>query len=117
LVASEKNVDACVVSMFRANVYDDWKLSPCSQRRRISSSSALYHELPSLFFNSIVENAVFGRGAPAGKKSVPSASRCGVGMFTSALRHKWIPRDPAYPAVMTTSRKTSRCTLRFHTCT
>jgi hypothetical protein len=48
-VASEKNVEACVVSMFRENVYDDWKLKPFFQRRRTSTSKALYHELPSLF--------------------------------------------------------------------
>src|SRR6266540_1865251 len=95
LVASEKNVEDCVVSMFLANVYDDWKCSPRLQRLRISKMPALYQELPSPFFSSMVEKLGLGRGVVAGgNSSVPSGMRCGVGTFTSALRHKWTPRVP-----------------------
>src|SRR6187551_3418343 len=101
--------------MLRENVYDDWKLRPFCHRRRTSTNSALYHELPSLFLSSMVENAVFGRGAPAGKNRVPLASVCGAGILTSALRHRWMPREPAYPAVITMLRQISCCMLMFHT--
>ena len=78
LVASEKNVDACVVSSLFDSVYDDCSEKPPRQRRRSSTMSALYQESPSLLFSSMVENAVFGRGVPAGKNGVPSAPAVGV---------------------------------------
>ena len=46
---------------------------PPLQRRRTSKMSALYQESPSLLFSSMVENAVFWRGVPAGMNGVPSA--------------------------------------------
>src|SRR6059036_3496912 len=72
LVASEKKVDAWVVSSLREKVYDDWIVSPAT-RCRISRISARYHESPSLLLSSIVPNAVFCRGVPTGMNSVPSA--------------------------------------------
>ena len=69
LVASEKNVDACVVSSRVAtSVYDDWNETPFDQRRRRSTMSALYQESPSLLFSSMVVHAVFCRGAPDGEE-------------------------------------------------
>ncbi len=44
-VASEKNVDACVVSSLLENVYDDWNAKPAARRRRTSTMSALYQRL------------------------------------------------------------------------
>jgi hypothetical protein len=57
--------------------------------------AALYHELPSEDFISMVVKAVFGRGCPTGKKSEPSACVTGVGMFRSELLSRWTPREPA----------------------
>src|SRR6188508_3234441 len=94
-VASEKNVDACVVSSLLENVYDDWNAKPAARRRRTSTMSALYHDSPSLLFSSIVEKAVFWRGVPAGMKSVPSGSVTGRARLTSPLRKRCSPRDPA----------------------
>ena len=77
LVASEKNVDACVVSSLLEKVYDDWKAKPAARRRRTSTMSALYQDSPSLLLSSMVEKAVFCRGVPAGMNSVPSGSVTG----------------------------------------
>ena len=94
-VASEKNVDACVVSSLLENVYDDWKREARGQRRRTSTMSALYQDSPSLLFSSMVENAVFWRGVPAGMNSVPSGSVTGSARLTSPLRSRCSPREPA----------------------
>src|SRR5688572_11540129 len=88
LVASEKNVDACVVSSLFASVYDDWNEKPWLKRRRTSTISASYHDSPSLLFSSIVVKAVFGRGVPCGMKIVPSGSVVGRAVLTSLLRHR-----------------------------
>ena len=73
LVASEKKVEACVVSSLFESVYEAWTANPLLNRLRTSTISALYQDSPSLLFSSMVENAVFGRGVPAGMKTVPSA--------------------------------------------
>src|ERR671914_135483 len=87
LVASEKNVDAWVVSSLFENVYDDCTDSPWVRRRRASMMSALYQESPSLLFNSIVENAVFMRGVPAAMNGRPSdVIPVGCARLTSPLR-------------------------------
>ena len=65
-VASEKNVDAWVVSMLRESVYDAWNDSPFALCRRSSRMPALYQESPSLVLASTVLNAVFGRAAVTG---------------------------------------------------
>ena len=57
--------------------------------------SALYQESPSLLFNSMVENAVFWRGVPAGMNGVPSAWITGSAVLTSLLRSRCSPRLPA----------------------
>ncbi len=95
LVASEKNVDACVVSSLFESVYEPWTAKPALKRLRTSTISALYQDSPSLLFSSMVENAVFGRGVPAGMNTVPSASVVGRAVLTSLLRSRWRPRDPA----------------------
>ena len=88
LVASEKKVEACVVSMLREKVYDDWNPRPRVVRRRTSNRNALYQESPSLVFSSMVVKAGFGRGAPAAKNCVPSSRSTGVGTLTSPLRSR-----------------------------
>ena len=50
--------------MLRENVYDDCRVTFRLHRFRTSKIMALYQELPSLLFNSIVEKAGFCRGAP-----------------------------------------------------
>ena len=86
LVESEKNVDACVVSSVRDQVYDDWSDRPSRHVRRNSTISARYLESPSLLFSSMVPKLRLGRGSPAAKNGRPSAPIVGVGMFTSVLR-------------------------------
>ena len=71
-VASEKNVDACVVSSVRDQVYDDCSDKPPRQLRRSSKMSARYQESPSLLFSSIVPKLRLGRGRPAAKNGRPS---------------------------------------------
>src|SRR6187431_2730612 len=95
LVASEKNVDACVVSSESDQVYDACHDSPFAARRRTSTMSALYQESPSEVFASIVVHAVFMRGAPAAKNGRPSAPVAGAAVFRSLQRSRWRPRDPA----------------------
>src|SRR5690606_2749163 len=95
LVASEKNVEACVVSSLFENVYDDCTEKPPANRFRMSTMKALYQDSPSLLFSSIVENAGFGLGVPAGMKTVPSGSVTGRAVLTSLLRSRWRPREPA----------------------
>src|SRR5262245_1689390 len=95
LVASEKNVDACVVSSDFDQVYDDCSMKPFDQRRRASTMSARYQESPSELFNSMVVQAVFMRGAPAGKNGKPSAPVTGTPVLMSLLRSRCCPRDPA----------------------
>src|SRR5687767_4022764 len=112
LVASEKNVEACVVSTLFENVYDDCIENPSAQRRRTSRMSALYHESPSLLLSSIVEKAGLIRGVPAAMNGWPSAVvPVGCARFTSPLRHRCAPRDPAYPAVTAVFHPSSRWTL------
>src|SRR5687768_14159200 len=94
LVASEKNVDACVVSSAFDHVYDDCAMKPAAQRRRASTISARYHESPSELLSSIVVQAGFMRVPPAGKKGRPSAPVVGVAVFRSLLRNGCSPRDP-----------------------
>ena len=116
-VASEKKVDACVVSTVFDQVYDDCADSPFSQRRRTSTISALYQEFPSLLLSSIVENARLGRGVPAGGKSRrPSGCTVGAGMFTSPLRNRCTPRDAAKPSVASALPGINRCTLTLPMC-
>src|SRR5215216_299276 len=50
-VASEKNVDACVVSIVCDQVYADCTESPPRNPRRTSTINALYQESPSLLFS------------------------------------------------------------------
>ena len=96
LVASEKNVEACVVSSLFEKVYDDCSDRPWLQRRRTSKRSALYHESPSLLFSSMVENAVLIRGVPAAMNGRPSAVvPVGCARLTSPLRSRCMPREPA----------------------
>src|SRR5690349_16793388 len=95
LVASEKKVDACVVSVLRDQVYDDCHDKPLRHERRASTRSARYHESPSLLFSSIVPHAGLGRGRPAAKNGRPSAPVDGVGTLTSVLRYRCAPREPA----------------------
>ena len=64
LVASEKKVDAWVVSSLFESVYEDWNENPALKRLRTSKISALYQDSPSLLFSSIVEKAELGRGVP-----------------------------------------------------
>ena len=45
----------------------------------------------------------------------PTGPGVGVGMFTSELRNRCVPRDPAYPTVATIFAGSARCTLTFHT--
>jgi hypothetical protein len=68
LVASEKNVEACVVSSIFDSVYDACADRPRVQLRRRSTIIALYQLSPSLLLSSMVPKAVFGRGSPAAKK-------------------------------------------------
>src|SRR5512145_2549503 len=89
LVASEKKVEACVVSSLFDRVYDDWTGQPLANRRRRSTMSALYHDSPSLLFSSIVEKARFCRGVPAGVKGVPSGRITGTAVLTSLLRRRF----------------------------
>jgi len=116
-VASEKKVEAWVVSVLRENVYDDWNDTPVLEARRTSTMSASYQDRPSLVLSSIAEKLAFGRAAVTGWKSVPSGSVSGTGTFTSPLRHRFRPRVPAYPTVTTTRPGSSRWRLRFHTWT
>src|SRR5918995_2127508 len=116
-VASEKNVDACVVSSLWDQVYDDWIEKPPCQRRRASKMNARYHESPSLVLNSIVVNAGFGRGVFGGMKRVPSGNVTGCARFRSELRSRCVPREPAYATITTVSANTSRSRLAFQTCT
>src|SRR5688572_26716671 len=95
LVASEKNVDACVVSSDFAQVYDDWNMKPLDHRRRASTISARYHESPSELLSSIVVHASFIRAAPMGKNGRPSAPVVGAAVLTSLLRRRCSPRAPA----------------------
>src|SRR5918996_1158401 len=95
LVASEKNVEACVVSSDFDHVYDDCTMKPCDQRRRASKMSASYHDSPSELFSSIVVHAVFCRGAAAGKNGWPSVPVVGTPVLTSLLRSRCAPREPA----------------------
>ena len=89
LVASEKKVEACVVSVVFDHVYEDCTEKPLLKRRRTSKISARYQELPSLLFSSMVEKSGFGRGVPAGGKSRrPSGCTVGVGTLTSPLRSR-----------------------------
>src|SRR5215210_1960329 len=88
-VASEKNVDAWVVSSLFDSVYDDCSEKPWLNLRRTSMISALYQDSPSLLFNSIVEKLVFGRGVPNGMKTLPSDSVVGGAVFTSLLRYRF----------------------------
>src|SRR5918999_5346038 len=98
LVASEKKVDACVVSSLFERVYDECTPRPWLQRRRTSKISALYHDSPSLLFSSIVEKAGLIRGVPAAMNGRPSAVvPVGCARLTSPLRRRCRPRDPAYP--------------------
>src|SRR5687768_3226856 len=95
-VASEKNVDACVVSSLFDQVYDECTERPWLHRRRTSKISALYHESPSLLFNSIVEKAGLIRGVFAAMKGRPSVVvPVGCARLTSPLRSRCWPRDPA----------------------
>src|SRR5262245_33650977 len=95
LVASEKNVEACVVSSESDQVYDDCTLKPFDQRRRRSTMTEVYQLLPSELLSSMVDHALFGRGVPAGMNTVPSPRRVGTAVFTSLLRSRCLPRDPA----------------------
>src|SRR5687768_2782718 len=89
LVASEKNVDACVVSTLFDSVYDDCSDSPSAHRRRTSTINALYQDSPSLLFSSIVENAVLMRGVLAAMNGRPSAVvPVGCARLTSPLRSR-----------------------------
>src|SRR5690242_10185249 len=88
LVASEKNVDACVVSSLFESVYDDCTEKPFENRLRTSTISASYQDSPSLLFSSIVVKALLGRAVPAGMKTVPSASVVNGAVLTSLLRHR-----------------------------
>src|SRR5918993_1873408 len=117
LVASEKNVDACVVSSESAQVYEDWNDRPLDQRRRRSTTNARYQESPSELFNSMVVHAVFWRRPPTGKNGRPSAPVVGVAVFTSLLRISCIPREPAYPSVNAVLPQNSRCKFTFQTWT
>src|SRR6266540_6449362 len=117
LVASEKKVEACVVSAAFDHVYDDWNMKPLAQRHRASRISARYQESPSELFSSMVVHAVFMRGAPAGKNGRPSAPVIGAAVLTSLLRSRCRPREPAYPMVTAVRPASSRWTLTFHTCT
>src|SRR5687767_12714904 len=95
-VASEKNVDACVVSTLFDHVYEDCSEKPSAHLRRTSKINALYHDSPSLLFNSMVEKAGLIRGVPAAMNGCPSAVvPVGWARFTSPLRSRWRPRDPA----------------------
>src|SRR5687767_8724410 len=117
LVASEKNVEACVVSSLFDSVYEDCSATPLLHRRRTSKMNALYQESPSLLFNSIVENAVFCLGVLAGTNGVPSGRNVGSAVLTSLLRSRCFPREPAYPTVTAVRHHSSRCTLTLKTCT
>src|ERR671913_1846208 len=95
LVASEKKVDAWVVSSLFESVYEPWIAKPALKRLRTSTISALYQDSPSLLFSSMVENAVFGRGVPAGMNTVPSPRVVGGAVLMSLLRSRFCPREPA----------------------
>src|SRR4029079_17033587 len=95
LVASEKNVDACVVSSLCDHVYDDCTERPLRQARRASRISARYQESPSLLFSSIVPKAVLGRGRPAAKNGRPPGPGDGAGIWRWVLRWSCAPREPA----------------------
>ena len=94
-VASEKKVEAWVVSMLRENVYETWKPRPRLEARRSSATIALYQESPSLVLVSMAEKDRLGRGEPAAKKSDPSGSSVGVGTLASVFRSRFFPRAPA----------------------
>src|SRR5215203_5356878 len=100
LVASEKNVEACVVSSEFDQVYEPSNENPSARRRRTSTMNAEYHESPSDVFASMVVHAVLMRGNPAAKNGMPSAPIDGAAVFKSLLRSRCIPRDPAYPSVI-----------------
>jgi hypothetical protein len=55
---------------------------------RTSTIKPLYQDSPSLLFNSIVENAEFGRGVLAGMNTVPPGSVVGRAVLTSLLRRR-----------------------------
>ncbi len=95
LVASEKNVEACVVSSESDQVYEPWNDQPAASRRRTSTMNALYQESPSEVFASMVVHAVFMRGRPAAKNGRPSAPVVGTAVLRSLLRNRLSPRDPA----------------------
>src|SRR5687767_15920503 len=96
LVASEKKVEAWVVSSLFENVYDECTDRPSLRRRRTSNISALYHESPSLLLSSMVENAGLARGVMGAMNGRPSAVvPVGRARFTSPLRSRCSPRDPA----------------------
>src|SRR5688572_28611092 len=95
LVASEKKVEACVVSSESDQVYDACTDQPLANRRRASTMNAVYQESPSEVFASIVVHAVFRRGAPAGKNGWLSAPIVGTAVLRSPLRSRCNPRDPA----------------------
>ena len=60
LVASEKNVDACVVSSDFDHVYDDWNMTAVATSGGATSTmSARYQESPSELLSSMVVHAVF----------------------------------------------------------
>src|SRR6187402_717746 len=95
LVASEKNVDACVVSSESDQVYEPSNENPPARRRRTSTMNAEYHESPSEVFASIVVHAVLMRGSPAAKNGIPSAPIAGAAVLRSLLLNRWSPREPA----------------------
>src|SRR5688572_22905515 len=95
LVASEKNVEACVVSSESDHVYEPWNDQPAESRRRTSTMNALYQESPSDVFASIVVQAVLMRGRFAAKNGWPSAPMLGAAVLRSLLRNRFMPREPA----------------------
>ena len=95
LVASEKNVDACVVSSVLDSVYDDWTERPWLQLRRTSTMSALYQLSPSLLFSSIVPKLRVRTRQAGGEEQPAVGAGVGVGMLMSVLRNRCVPRDPA----------------------
>ena len=88
LVASEKNVEACVVSCESDHVYEAWNDQPSANRRRTSTIRALYQESPSEVLASIVVHAVFCLSPPTGKNGRPSAPVVGTAVLRSLLRSR-----------------------------
>src|SRR5687767_9872806 len=95
LVASEKNVEACVVSSESDHVYEPCTDQPFAKRRRASTMRAEYHESPSDVLASMVVHAVLRRGASGAKKGRPSAPTVGTAVLRSLLRSRCNPREPA----------------------